>query len=45
MSDPLEWDKGLHAKKFHRVVELATWLQGRPNGATFTRDQIEQLAS
>jgi hypothetical protein len=45
MFDPLEWDKGLHAAKFHRVVELATWLQGRPDGSTFTAIRSVQLAS
>jgi predicted DNA-binding transcriptional regulator YafY len=45
MPDALEWDQGLHAAKFRRAVELATWLQGRPNGATFTRDDVEALES
>lgn len=45
MPEPLEWDKGLDAAKFKRVFELARWLQGKPDGAVFTRSDVESLES
>lgn len=45
MEQPLEWDRGEDAQKLRRVVELAAWLQGRPDGAPFTRHDVLALSS
>jgi hypothetical protein len=45
VEQPLEWDRGEDAQKLRRVVELAGWLQAKPDGAPFTRPDVLALSS